>query len=186
MKCECCGATLGMFKKYVALSDGAICKKCFEGLGFDFNDADKYSGAKVREIQSGFGHYSKFIANKDPMTVLEDLGLPTLRFAHYGEERAVDAEDGEMQMFNIICEMVNEIGFDTEQLRLTRKSKDYVSAVIGDYDVARMKFTDRAKWIIIPYAEPKAEKHHIEMPDDVRQLKDLLIKNLEFISKYQE
>lgn len=47
MKCECCGANLGMFKKYVTLSDGAICKKCFEALDFDFTHADQYANAKV-------------------------------------------------------------------------------------------------------------------------------------------
>lgn len=57
MKCCNCGANLGMFKKYAPLSDGAICKKCFESLGFDFNNAADFADAKCREIQSGYGYY---------------------------------------------------------------------------------------------------------------------------------
>lgn len=112
-----------------------------------------------------------------------DFGL---NFAHYGEEREVDAGAEEVQMFDIVREMAADLGADPEQIQLTRKSKDYVSAVIGDFDVARMKYTDRAKWIIIPYAEPKAEKHHIKEPDDIRQFGDLLTKNLEQIRKFQK
>ena len=63
MKCECCGANLGMFKKYVTLSDGAICKKCFEALDFNFTYADQYANAKVSEIKTGYNHYTKFILN---------------------------------------------------------------------------------------------------------------------------
>ena len=59
MKCDCCGASLGMFKKYVPLSDGAICLKCFKKLGFDPNEKDKYKDATCRDIQGGYGYYMK-------------------------------------------------------------------------------------------------------------------------------
>lgn len=184
MKCCNCGASLGMFKKYVSLSDGAICKKCFEALDFDFNEADKYSDATIEEIRTGFHHYTKFIANKEPMSVLEDLGLPTFGLSHYGEERAVEAESEEAQMFSILSDMFEAKGFDSSQLSLVRKSKDYVSAVIGDWDLARFKFTDRAKWIIFPYAEAKAVKHYIEAPDDIKEMDALLSAQIEQMSKY--
>lgn len=186
MKCECCGASLGMFKKYVSLSDGAICKKCFEALDFDFNEADKYSDATIEEIRTGFYHYSKFIANKEPVAVLEDLGLPTFGLSHYGEERAVEAESEEAQMFSILSDMFEAKGYDPAQLSLVRKSKDYVSAVIGDYDLARFKFTNRAKWIIFPYAEAKAVKHYIETPDDVRAMTDLFALQVKALSKHTD
>lgn len=186
MKCECCGANLGMFKKYVTLSDGAICKKCFEALDFDFNYADQYANAKVSEIKTGYNHYTKFIANKEPMSVLEDLALPTFGLSHYGEERAVEAEQEEAQMFSIIQDMFEAEGYAPGQLSLVRKSKDYVSAVVGDWDIARFKYTDRAKWIIFPYAEAKAVKHYIEAPDDVKAMTDLFASQVKALSKHTD
>lgn len=186
MKCECCGKSLGFMTKYVTLSDGAICKKCFEGLGFNIADADQYADATCDEIRSGYGHYTKHIANKTPMDVLEELGLPTFGIAHHGEERAVEAEQEEAQMFSIIQVMFEDEGYAPGQLSLVRKSKDYVSAVVGDWDVARFKYTDRAKWIIFPYAEAKAVKHYIEAPDDVRTMTDLFALQVKALSKHTD
>lgn len=112
-----------------------------------------------------------------------DIGL---FFAHYGEEREAKFTDEEKQMFDILCGMFKSRGYDPTQLELTHKSDNYASVVIGDYDVARIKYTERAKWITIPYAEPKAEKHHISVPDDIRQFDDLVDRNIAFIEKYAE
>ena len=182
MKCYCCGASLGMFKKYVTLSDGAICFNCFKDLGFDVDKKDEYIDATCREIQSGYNHY----ANKQMKQILEEHGLPTLNFAHYGEERDVNATDEEKQIFAIVRDMFKAKGYDPMQLDLTRKSDSYVTVALGDFDVIRMKYTDRAKWITIPYAEAKAERHHIEAPEDVRQFDDLLNGNLAYISRYAD
>ena len=118
------------------------------------------------------------------MKALEEHGLPSFGFAHYGEKRDVDATDEEQQVYRIICDMANKHGC-TSQIGLVRKSKDYVAAAIGDYDIARIKFTERAKWIIFPYAEQKAVKHQIQQPCDVEQFGDLLEKSLSAISKWQ-
>ena len=108
-----------------------------------------------------------------------DFGL---LFAHYGEEREVDATDEEKQLFGIVCDMAKEHG--CEQITLVRKSDNYVTAAIGDYDIARMKYTDRAKWITFPYAEAKAVKHYIQDPNDIKEFDDLLIKAIEQIKKW--
>lgn len=183
MKCERCGASLGLFKKYVSLSDGAICTKCFEELGFDKNDAALYSDATCSQIKSGYGHYMK-MQKKALDDALEEYDLPTFSFAHYGEERDVDATDEEVQMFSILCQMFEACGYDPSQLSLVRKSDSYVSACVGDWDLARMKYTNRAKWITFPYAEEKAVKHYIDAPDDIRQMDSLLSAQIEQMSKH--
>ena len=70
MKCDCCGKSLGFMSKYVSLSDGGICKKCFENLGFDFNYADQYSNATCDQIRSGYGYYTKHM-NSEPEEQVE-------------------------------------------------------------------------------------------------------------------
>lgn len=59
MKCCGCGTNLGMFKKYAPLSDGGICKKCFERLGFDFNDKESFSDYRCEDILHGYGYLMK-------------------------------------------------------------------------------------------------------------------------------
>lgn len=114
---------------------------------------------------------------------LSDFGFA---FAHYGEERDINATDEEYMVYHILCDMFHDLGYDPNQIELVRKSNSYVSAVIGDYDVARIKYSDKAHWIIIPYAEPKSVKHYIDSTSDVQQLNDLLIKAIEDLSKFIE
>ena len=182
MKCTCCGASLGMFKKYAPLSDGAICLKCFKELGFDVNDKDNYTDATCREIKAGYVHY----ANKQNKAILEKYGLPTFGFAHYGEERDVDATEEEKQVFSILCDMFQSKGYDPEQLDLVRKSDNYVAAAIGDYDLARFKATDRVKWIIFPAAETGAVKHYIESVTEVFTFDKLLNTQIHKMSAYAD
>lgn len=180
MKCCSCGASLGMFKKYVTLSDGAICFNCFKDLGFDVDKKDEYIDATCREIQSGYNHY----ANKQMKRILEEHDLPTLNFAHYGEERDVNATDEEKQIFAIVREMFQAKGYDPEQLDLVRKSKDYVAAAIGDDDLARFKATDRVTWIVFPWAETGAVKHRMESVTEVYDHAALLDAQIEAMSKF--
>lgn len=189
MKCTACGATLGLFKKPITLADGAICRKCFERLGFNSDDASKYSNAKCSEIMSGYGHYTKMHNKKhndELIDVLDKHELPVFSFAHYGEERAVDATDEEAQVFAVLCDMFGSHGYDSSQLRLVRKSSNYVAASIGDFDLARFKYTEKAKWIIFPYAETKAVKHYISVPGEIMDMDDLFSLQVEALGKHIE
>lgn len=96
-----------------------------------------------------------------------------LNFAHYGEEREIDATDEELQIFDIIKETTG-----CDELELVRKSNNYVSAVIGLTDVARFKFTKKAKWIQLPYL--LKDKVKLLEPNDVYDLKEDLIRAVEF------
>lgn len=106
-----------------------------------------------------------------------------LNFAHYGEIRDVDATDGEKALFLKVCEIVKSAGYDNK-LSLVRKSSDYVTAALHsdkynmELDVARMKFTNRAKWIVLPLHG--TAKHRISDADDLDDLRDEIIENFEF------
>lgn len=98
--------------------------------------------------------------------------------ANYGQEREVDATEGEQRMFEILREMFQSKGYKPEQLKLVRKSDNYVAAAIGDYDLARFKATNRVTWIIFPF-EIGAVKHRIESVEEVYEFSDLLDRQIE-------
>lgn len=104
-------------------------------------------------------------------------------FAHYGELRDVNATDGELAVFTALRSILADAGLDQSKLQLVRKSDSYVSAVIpchhdkwGDYeaDIARFKWTDRAKWITIPMNGTK--KNKIASFADVWQFRDDIVR----------
>lgn len=99
-------------------------------------------------------------------------------FAHYGEEREVEATEGEQRMFEILKEMFQAKGYKPEQLKLVRKSDNYVAAAIGDYDLARFKATNRVTWIIFPF-EIGAVKHRLSSVEEVYDFGDMLDKQIE-------
>ena len=71
-----------------------------------------------------------------------------LEFSNYGQEREIDATPEEYEIFEIIRSI-------SDKVRLVRRTDKYVSASIGDTDVARFKYTSRAKWIQFPYTAGK-------------------------------
>ena len=103
-----------------------------------------------------------------------------IEFTNYGQERELNATEEEKKIFDILCEMTGE------PLELVRKSNDYVSACLGRCDLARLKFTKRAKWVMFPYAEAKQVKHQIMIPEDVTEFVGLIAKTLELIKRYSE
>lgn len=72
----------------------------------------------------------------------------TVNFADYGQQRDVDATPEELAIFEAIRAC-------NDSVQLVRRSDKYVSASIGETDVARFKYTSRAKWIEFPYTAGK-------------------------------
>ena len=93
--------------------------------------------------------------------------------AHYGEPRGFVPTDEEQRIYDIIGELTQ-----AERMNFVKRSKNYVSAVIGPTDVARFKFTKKAKWILLPYIWE--DKAYIEDPDDIRIFEDDLDKAVLF------
>lgn len=101
-----------------------------------------------------------------------------VKFANYGQERGLDATDGEIKIFETL---INMTGLD--RLKMVRKSDSYVTAIYRGWDLARFKYTQRAKWIAFPTVEVGPPKHRIVNPEDVTGFGELLTKSLEIIEK---
>ncbi len=102
-----------------------------------------------------------------------------LNFANYGQERDIKTTDGELEIFKTLLDTT---GLD---LRPARKSDSYVTAMFGEWDLARFKYTDRAKWIMFPCVETGSTKHRIQSPSDVAAFGDLLEQSIGIINKYK-
>ena len=178
-KCLRCGAKIAL--RAVALSDGYVCYKCFEELGFDKSDRKTHTMTAYDEIKDGKSVYITNLIDKysgeNSKDVASKIGF---RLAHYGEERDVNETDEESEIFELIRSMVS----NPEQLDLVRVSDDYLTIKVGEWDLARIKYTERAKWIIFPIVEAKANKHYIEDPEDVLSFSDLLAGSIAHIDKY--
>lgn len=84
-----------------------------------------------------------------------------VNIANYGQKRDVDATPEEIRIYELINDSV-----DTD-IELVRRSDSYVTAAVGDWDLARIKFTDRAKWIRLA---PDFDKVAISDPEDVAKM----------------
>ena len=100
------------------------------------------------------------------------------KIANYGQERDVNATDEELKIFEALKEVTGR------DLRLVRKSDIYVTAAIGEWDLARFKFTQRAKWVSFPTAEVGPPKHKITCPEEAANFADLITDSLAVIDKY--
>ena len=102
-----------------------------------------------------------------------------IKIANYGQERERIATESEIEIFEIVKSLTG-----SEQLELVRKSDDYVTAVLGEWDLARFKYTPRAKWIVFPVLEAGSKKHRIEAPGDVASYAEILTDSIAHIEKY--
>ena len=105
-----------------------------------------------------------------------------INFSNYGQERERIATESEIEIFEILKELTQ-----AEDLQLVRKSDNYVSAVIGPWDLARFKYTNRANWISFPLVPPGSEKYRFQEVEDVRNMGELVRKafdNVQIQIKY--
>ena len=170
-KCIRCGGSF-LTRRKLKLADGFICPKCFRALGFDKTDELISHLYSYEDIKDGAdAYYQRRWTVKEP--------APSVSFSNYGQARDLDETDGETEIFELVKET-----YDLSDLELIRRSGNYVTAQLGDWDLVRIKFTDRAKWLIFPTVEAGSKKHHIEAPQDVLEHDDLIRASLEHIKKY--
>lgn len=105
----------------------------------------------------------------------------TIQFSNYGQERERIATESELEIFELLRSMSG-----SDRLRLVRKSDNYVTAIYRGWDLARFKYSPRAKWISFPTLEAGAPKHRITDPNDVASFADLLTESLAHIDKYSK
>lgn len=99
--------------------------------------------------------------------------IEMFRIQNHGQIRERIATEGELEIFDALCSMIKS---DPEP-ELVRKSDAYVTMVIGEWDFARIKYTNRAKWVKFPIIERSTVKHEIDDPSDVFGLSDLVEKS---------
>lgn len=97
---------------------------------------------------------------------------------NYGQQRDLICTEEEREIFEKIKEM-SGAGLD-----LVRRSDNYVTASLGEWDLARIKYTNRAKWIQFPIFDRGSAKHKIEDVNDVSAFTDLITESVEHIRKY--
>ena len=161
----------------VKLANGKLCMKCFFELGFDKIMKSSFETVPFEQIKDGAKAYFDYCRNRDQLGEDVEDGdeqdAPFVVFSDYGSKRELDATAEEVRIHHIIHQITK-----ADDLNFIRRSNNYVSAAIGPTDVARFKFTKKAKWIQLPYVLD--DKVKLEKPDDVFFLKDDLIKAVEF------
>lgn len=104
----------------------------------------------------------------------------SIQFSNYGQERDINCTEEEFALFEAISS-----AFPGEDLRLTRVSDNYVTIRRGDHDVIRLKYTNKAKWLVFPYLETGQVKHYIKSVDEWTDYSDQIRDCLEIVGKYE-
>lgn len=105
----------------------------------------------------------------------------SIKIANYGQDRDVNATDEEIKIFEAL-----QAATGRPDLRLVRRSDSYVTAALGDWDLARFKYTPRAKWIAFPTVEVGPPKHRITHPGEAVNFAELITESLAHIDKYNQ
>jgi hypothetical protein len=104
-----------------------------------------------------------------------------MEFANYGQERDLICTEEERAVFTELEAVCSGLDLP-DPLRLVRVSDNYVTAKIGDWELARIKYTNRAKWIVLPIKSN--DKLRIGAPEDVAIFSDDIVSSVEHIVKY--
>lgn len=104
-----------------------------------------------------------------------------LSFSNYGQEREINCTPEERTIFNFVAAT-----FPDDDLKLVRVSDNYVTVRRGVWDIVRLKFTRRAKWLMFPTAESGQKKHYIERPAQIEDCVDIIRESIETAKKYED
>lgn len=105
--------------------------------------------------------------------IIVEVTKMTITFNNYGQDRSLICTEEEREIFDIIRSVCDDDNLESDNIKLMRKSDNYVSVVMpssqgyGDMDLARIKFTNRAKWIQLA---PAFGKIKISSPEDVAEM----------------
>lgn len=193
-KCVRCGSPF-VFRKKIQLQDGIICKQCFRELDFDdsydhFSDAYTYEEIKdgreemINRRQPKRPPSLADLSEEEKEVLVQELIKRQPLIEYGGKEKDLDCEPEELEMFTILCEMYEDLGKNPEDVQLTRYSDNYVTAKLGEYDLARIHWGPRAKWVVFPVVEKHKEKHKVKAPEDIRAFKDSVKYSIENIENW--
>lgn len=185
-KCFRCGKSTAL-RGTVQLKDATICGKCAKDLGMDKTEILIATQYQYDDIKDGMDvYYKKQIIKRSMLEEIEQRKSQLV--SNYGQVRDLNCTEEESRIYDLITTALSDAGLDTSCMELVRKSNDYVSACMrssnegyGLMDVARIKFSDRAKWIKTGLA---FEKTPIGAPEDVLSMVDGLIENYRANERY--
>ena len=176
-KCIRCGKSTAL-RGTVQLKDAAICGKCAKALGMDKTEILIATQYRYDDIKDGMdAYYAKQIIKRSVLQDIEDRKIG-LKVANYGQERELVCTEEEREIFDLISDH-----FPTDELRLVRVSDDYVTIKRNEWDIARIKYTNRAKWIILPCIEVGSVRHKIQSVDDCAAYFDQIRESIEIARK---
>ena len=105
--------------------------------------------------------------------------MSEIKFVNYGQEREINATPEELKIAEWI---ISE--YPDDDLRLVRLSDDYVTVKLGEWDIVRLKYTKRAKWLMFPTLEAKQKKHYIDNYEEIEDFEATIKDSLEIAKKY--
>lgn len=195
-KCIRCGKESFLFKHF-KLQDGEICKNCFRELGFGKNYDYSTEVYSYDEIKVGKDEMFRIQREKDrkfrenPLSVLlndeqkDALVKEITKGTGMNDgQKELNANKEESEIFDILGAMYQVYGGKRDDLKFVRYSDNYLSARVGNIDLARFRFGERTQWIFFPNVESKKERHKISTPEDVLQFEKLAKESIEFIKRY--
>lgn len=184
-KCVRCGGSfLTRFK--IKLKDEYICRNCALELGFPKDFYLRSTLYSWDDIKDGRDAY---LLKQEKKKIKQEAilnAVNSVKMAHYGEERDLICTEQEREIFDIIKDMLRGLGYDDSLLRLVRVSDSYVTAKIEPWDVARIKYTPRAKWVLFPSVDCADQKNRISSPEEVRAFSEQVQKTIDIINKYND
>ena len=171
-KCIRCGGSF-LTRRRVKLKDAEICGKCYKELGFDnYLVSGSYT---YEEIKDGYDAYRVNQRKKE----IKDAVIGSVSVNIAGAEKDLICTEEERMVFEEIKKMLG-----TDELELIRKSNDYVTAAVGDWDLVRIKYTNRAKWVTFPLLSN--EKIRMESPEDVQEMASYISDSVAVYNKYAD
>jgi len=166
-------------RKRIQLKDADICGKCFKELGFEKRDLLTASVYEYEKIKDG---KTAYYANSIKERIRDSIpDMVSVKVTGAGAERDLVCTEEERAMFDWISEH-----FPDDDLRLVRVSENYVTVKRGEWDIVRMKFTNRAKWLMFPTYEIKQIKHRIERTAEIEDFEAIIQESIETAKKYED
>ena len=153
-KCVKCGrGGMGILHQAIKLNDGnLICHKCYKELGGSpYKDMTiapiRYS---YNDIKDGFeAYHAKQQKQQIKKAVLDSVSV---RVVGGGRGHDLICTEEEREIYDTIRSLCDDANYDSERLSLVRRNDEYVTIIMTSDDgspleLARLKYTVRAKWI---------------------------------------
>lgn len=180
-KCIRCNSPF-IGRRKIKLSDSYICGKCAKELGFDkgfYLYSSIYSYDDIKDGQEAY--WTRRTKERIKEEVLSSVSV-TMKGP--GVERELVCTEEEREVYDYIEWIASMHGVDPDELRLARVSDTYLTVKYGEWDLARFKYTNKAKWIKFTAIERSDTRHGLEAPEDVQDLGELIVRSIDHIKKY--